>query len=326
MPGVSVIVPFYNVAPFIKRCAEALMAQTMMEVEFIFVDDASPDDSRRILEAVLADHPGRNSKIITHSVNRGLPAARNTGLEVASGKYICHLDSDDYPEPDMVEKLYKAAEKSGSEIAYSDFFLSFEIEERYMDNPDFTKAEDLLKEGFLSGRVKFNVWNKLVSRDLYLRTGARFPEGHSMGEDMTMILLTMGAGSCVHVKEALYHYVKLNAGAMSNTYTLRQQEDIRFNADRVISALEGSGITDIGRFIDYFKLGTKLPFLFSGDKKLMRLWGEWWPEADQSIESNVYLPARTRKIMGLASKGHYGIVGAYVWLVGQFYKLKFRAG
>lgn len=326
MPEVSVIIPFYRVAPFIGRCAEALMAQTLSDVEFLFVDDASPDDSRRILEEILAAHPGRNARILTHPVNRGLPAARNTGLDAATGRYICHIDSDDYPEPDMLEKLFRTAEAAGADIAYCDFYLSFESGERYMTNPDFTRAEDLLKEGFLSGRCKFNVWNKLILRDLYLRSGIRFPQGHAMGEDMTVIRLCLHARTCVHVPEALYHYVKLNAGAMSNTLSPRQQEDIRFNAAETMDAVASSGLSDIGRFLDFFKLSLKLPLLFSGDAALMRQWPEWWPEADRSIPDNHYLPARTRRVMLWASRGRFGRVRAYVRLVGLFYRIGFRKG
>lgn len=326
MPEVSVIVPFYNVAPFIGRCAQALMAQTLSDVEYLFVDDASPDGSRRILEDILAAHPERNARILTHPLNRGLPAARNTGLAAATGRYICHLDSDDYPEPDMLEKLYEAARQSGADIAYCDFCLSFENGERYMANPDFTRAEDLLKEGFLSGRCKYNVWNKLILRDLYTRSGIRFPEGHSMGEDMTVIRLCLHAGTCVHVPEALYHYVKLNAGAMSNTLTPRQQEDIRFNAAETMAALESAGLPGSDRFIDFFKLSLKLPLLFSGDAGLMRQWPAWWPEADRSIADNRYLPSRTRRVMLWASRGRFCRVRAYVGLVRLFYRIGFRKG
>ena len=83
-----------------------------------------------------------------------------------------------------------------------------------------------------------------------------------MGEDMTVIRLCLHARSCVHVPEALYHYVKLNTGAMSNTLTPSQQADIRFNAGETIAALASCGLTGIDRFVDFFKLSLKLPLLF----------------------------------------------------------------
>ena len=79
---VSVIIPVYKVGKFIERCARSLMEQTLTDVEYIFVDDASPDDSINVLHQVLANYPDRCDyvKILTHTENKGLPAARNTGL------------------------------------------------------------------------------------------------------------------------------------------------------------------------------------------------------------------------------------------------------
>lgn len=323
-PDVSVIVPFYKVAPFIRRCATALMEQTAPAVEFIFVDDASPDDSRQILEAVLACYPERDARIVTHPVNQGLPAARNTGLLQASGRYIWHCDSDDWPEVTMLEKMLAAAKQADADIVYCDFFLSFETGERYMSNPSFSTGEVLLKKGFLAGSTKYNVWNKLIRKELYDRTGIRFPAGHGMGEDMTVIMLTTAADKVAHVEEALYHYVKLNANAFSNTFSQKHLDDIRFNAARAIAFLEENGIGE--RDIALFKLNTKLPFLLSGDKEQYRLWKAWYPEANRFAMDNPDLPLRTRLVQWLAGKGLFRIVSLYGWLVNKvYYKLKFRA-
>ena len=95
---VSVIVPIYKVERFIARCVTSLMKQTLQDVEYIFVDDATPDQSLSILQEVLVAYPERKKyvKILHHKDNQGLPAARNTGLEVSEGEYIFHCDSDDY--------------------------------------------------------------------------------------------------------------------------------------------------------------------------------------------------------------------------------------
>ena len=86
MNKVSVIIPVYKVASFVERCARSLMRQTLSDVEFIFVDDASPDNSMDIVRNVCKEY-GRNVKILVHPENKGLPAARNTGL--ASNRRIC---------------------------------------------------------------------------------------------------------------------------------------------------------------------------------------------------------------------------------------------
>jgi Glycosyltransferases involved in cell wall biogenesis len=321
-PDVSVIIPFYKVAPFIGRCTTALMEQTASDVEFIFVDDASPDDSRQILETVLAHYPERDTRIVTHPVNHGLPAARNTGLAQARGRYIWHCDSDDWPEVTMLEKMLAVAKQADADIVYCDFFLSFETGERYMSNPSFSTGEELLKKGFLAGSTKYNVWNKLIRKELYDRTGFRFPAGHGMGEDMTVIMLTTAADKVAHVKEALYHYVKLNSNAFSNTFSQKHLDDIRFNAARTITCLEENGISE--KDIALFKLNTKLPFLFSENKSQYPLWKEWYPEANRFVLDNSNLPFRTKLVQWLAGKDQFWAVNLYSRLIISVYRFKYR--
>ena len=321
--SISVIIPFFKVAPFIERCATALMEQTLQDVEFLFVDDASPDESRTILERVLAKYPERNARIITHPVNQGLPAARNTGLDEACGDYIWHCDSDDWPEVTMLEKLYNAAVETDADIVYCDFFLSFESGERYMANPTFSTGEDLLRKGFLAGSTKYNVWNKLIRKDLYDKTGIRFPAGHGMGEDMTVIRLATEAKRVAHVPEALYHYVKLNMNAFSNTFSQRHLDDIRHNAGQTIGWLKEKGIRE--EDIALFKLNIKLPFLLSGDKEQYKLWKEWYPEANHYAMVNPNLPFRTRLIQWLAGYHQFWVVSLYGWFVNKvYYRIRYR--
>lgn len=322
-PVISVIVPFYKVAPFIERCAESLLGQTLHDVEFIFVDDASPDESQEILERVLAKYPQRDARIVTHEVNQGLPAARNTGLAVAQGDFIYHCDSDDWVETTMLEKMYSAAQENQADFVYCDFWMQFEMSARYMVTPDYTDPEQMIKEGFMAGLMKYNVWNKLVKRSLY--EGIHFPDGHGMGEDMTMILVATRAIRTVRVPEALYHYVKLNANAFSNTFSERHLTDIRFNTDRTLKGLERWNVSDKDLYINLFKLNIKLPFLLSGDKLQYRLWKEWFPESDRYVLQNRHLPFRTRLVQWFAARGLFPLVSLYEFLINKvYYRLKFR--
>ncbi len=307
---VSVIVPFWKVEAFIARCASSLMEQTLQEVEFIFVDDASPDRSAEILREAVAGS-GRDVKILSHPVNKGLPAARNTGLSAARGKYVFHCDSDDYLEPAMLEKLYLAAEAARADIAYCDFWLDFGNSRRLMPARGFGDAATMLREGFLAGTLKYNVWNKLARRSLY--EGISFPEGHSMGEDMTMMMLASRAGAVVHVAEPLYHYMKTNDGALTTGFSDKALEDLRFNTDRVLEFL---GPLD-GDWADFFKLNVKLPFLFTGEKRDWRNWRSWYPEANRFIGRNKALPFRTRMVQHFAALGLRPLVQAYCLLVSK---------
>lgn len=323
MNKVSVIIPVFKVAPFVERCTRSLMEQTLQEVEFIFVDDASPDESMDIVRRVCSEY-NRDVKILVHPQNKGLPAARNTGLEVATGEYVYHCDSDDWPEKEFLEKMYTAASEADADIAYCDFFLSFESGERYMSNPEYSTGRDLLLKGFLAGTTKYNVWNKIARRSLYEKAGVLFPSGHSMGEDMTMIMLASKADKVAYVSEALYHYVKLNMNAFSNTFSQRHLDDIRFNSGRVFDYLEKEDVPE--EYLSFFKLNLKLPFLLSGDKSQYGLWKEWFPEANGFAMANKLLPLRTRLVQWFASKGMYFMVDLYQTLVNKvYYGLKYRA-
>ena len=191
---VSVIIPIYKVEAFIERCAATLMEQTLPEVEYIFVDDATPDNSIVVLEEVIARYPHRKDqvRIVRHAENKGLPAARNTGLALATGEYIFHCDSDDYVELAMLEEMYNTAKERDADIVWCDWYLTFAKNERYMKQPSYETPLEALK-AMLSGAMKYNVWNKLVKRSLYVDNNIQLPAGYGMGEDMTMMMLFANA-------------------------------------------------------------------------------------------------------------------------------------
>ena len=323
---VSVIIPFYNVAPFIERCVRSLMEQTLKDVEFIFVDDASPDESAGILRRVLAEYD-REARIVVHQQNQGLPAARNTGLSHAKGEFIFHCDSDDWLEPDMLEELYDAAVNADADFSYCDFYIDFGNSRRHMPTPDYPDAETMVKEGFLAGMMKYNVWNKLVRRELYDSPAPiRFPSGHSMGEDMTMIALGLRSKGIARVAKPLYHYMKTNGGAFTNTFSERHLADIEYNAGKTLDILQQWDTTDKELFIALFKLNIKLPFLFSGSYSQYRLWHRWYPEANAFIGKNTILPRRTVLVQQWARLHLYPLIAAYTFAVNNlYYKILHRS-
>ena len=320
MIKVSVIIPVYRVEAFIERCADSLFSQSLKEAEFVFVDDASPDNSIVLLERYLEKYPERKAqtRIIRHPENRGISVVRNTGLDAAQGEYIFYCDSDDWLESDALEILYQAAEAHAADIVYCDFFLSFEKNERYMSNPDYDKADEMLRKGFLGGRMKYNLWNKLVKRSLFTDSGIRFPEGHPIGEDMLLIRIAATAKTVTHVPKALYHYVKLNDNAYSNSYSQKSLEDIRYNADLTVEFLEERFGKEIEKDLALFKLSTKLPFLITDERRLYKVWSEWYPEANRYANANNEVPARTRFLQVMAAKSQWWYVRLYYRLVYKF--------
>lgn len=315
---VSVIVPIFKVEQFIERCVRSLMEQTLREVEFIFVDDASPDGSMEVLHKTLADYPERAKqvRILKHEQNKGLPAARNTGLAVAEGEYIFHGDSDDYVEREMLEEMYAKAKEQDADYLWSDFWLSFEQNERYMQVRSYDTPREAL-QGVLEGAMKYNVWNKLVRRSLYTESGIEFPAGHSMGEDMTMIRLLACAKRVAYIPKAYYHYVRLNMSALTQTFSERHLIDIRHNVDQTVAFLRKVLGTGIEREVALFQLSVKLPFIISDKRTDYQRWKAWYPEANRYIWEAQSLPWRTKLVQWFAAKGQF-------WAVWLYYKAVYK--
>lgn len=309
---VSVIVPIYKVEPFIARCSQSLLEQTLTDVEYIFVDDASPDGSIDVLRQVLADYPERRNhvRILTHVENKGLPAARNTGLAVAHGEYIFHCDSDDFVELDMLDQLYHKATETDADIVWCDWWLSFAKNERYMRQPEYSTPMEALK-GMLSGAMKFNVWNKLIRRSLYVKNGIAFPAGYGMGEDMTIMRLFARASRVVYLPKAFYHYVQLNTGAFSKTYSNRHLEELQHNVSFVLKDLKELFGNQLRKEMAFFQLDVKFPFLITDDFSKYKLWQSWYPEANQYILQNKQLSFRSRCLQWLAWKRQFWVIWLY---------------
>lgn len=315
---VSVIIPVYKVEKFIERCTRSLMEQTLADVEYIFVDDASPDGSIDVLRKVLVDYPERSGhvKILTHVENKGLPAARNTGLSVAQGEYIFHCDSDDFVEKDLLSTLYETACRKEADIVWCDYYISYPDNERYLKQPSYDTSEAAVK-GMLHGRMKYNVWNKLVKRSLYTDYDISFPAGYAMGEDMTMIFLFSYANKVAYVGKALYHYVS-NTASMTNVPKPAHLVELKYNSDRVLSFLDKRYNGTWSEEGYSFMLLIKWPFLTGHNRAFYPLWKEWCPEANNYIWKRKDVAWRIRFIESCAAHGLFWIVTLHDWIVLRF--------
>lgn len=223
MIKISVLIPVYNVERFILRCVESIINQTMTDgVECIIVNDCTPDKSIEILEAKLADYSGPIIfKIINHEKNRGLAAARNTGIDNAIGEYIIHIDSDDFCESDMLEKMYGYAVKRNSDVVIADYYDSYKDREcRQNGQPNGTEISYV--KGLIKGEVLGYVWNKLIRRSLILNNNLRNIEGMDMWEDYYFILqVFLVTNKISYLPCAFLHYVRNNP----NSYTQNIKSD-----------------------------------------------------------------------------------------------------
>ncbi len=216
IPAVSILVPVYNVSNYIERCAHSLFGQTFSDIEYIFVNDCTPDDSIEKLQRVMAQYPERNVKIIHHEKNRGLAAARNTAINNALGKYIQHIDSDDWIEHDMVETMYKKAEAEQADIVVSDIFLEFEYQQQIDKDCVIQNKEDNFRNFILGDTTTNSMCNKLICRRLYDFHNCRTPEGLNYMEDRYITTrLYFWANKIVKIDKAFYHYWKTNDASIT---------------------------------------------------------------------------------------------------------------
>lgn len=207
MYKVSVVVPIYNVENYIVRCAESLFNQTLDDIQFIFVDDASPDRSVLLLEQTIERFPQRKAHtiILHHTRNRGLPTARATGVAHVEAPFVAHCDSDDYVDPTMYEKLYECAVQNDSDIVICGR-KDHSIDGR--ENNIFNKP---LMEGsyvynFLYGRISPYVWTRLTKTGIYRRV--KFPTENFLEDWVQTVQLLTYASRITFIDDCLYHYVR----------------------------------------------------------------------------------------------------------------------
>lgn len=180
MPKISVILPVYNVAPFLRECLDSILAQTFKETEIICVNDGSTDESLQILKEYAGKEP---RMVLLDQQNQGAAVARNAGLHAAHGMYVAVLDSDDVYEPKMLEEMYAAAVKNNCDlvVARCDLFdnnLSKRTPAQWSIKNDKFPAKECFSSSEIKSGIFYSVvgwsWDKLLKREFIQRHGLLF--------------------------------------------------------------------------------------------------------------------------------------------------------
>lgn len=212
MIKVSVIVPVYNTEKYLKRCLDSLVNQTLKEIEIIIINDCSPDNSKQILNKYEKEY--NNVKVFHNKTNKGIGYNRNFGIEKATGEYIGFIDSDDYVDMTMYEKLYNKAKKDDLELVVCNFHKMLEKENSLEEiTPDFIIEEQkntvLEKTPSLLSKVNLAPWNKLYKRSL-LGSDIRFPEKLKYEDAIVVVKVLARAKKIGFVKDKLNYYLVRN--------------------------------------------------------------------------------------------------------------------
>ncbi|MBQ6648710.1 MAG: glycosyltransferase family 2 protein [Muribaculaceae bacterium] len=216
---VSIIIPVYNSCRYVERCIRSVFDQTYQDLEIIIVDDCCKDDSVDIIKRVLIEYPNVAPKVrfIYHEFNQGCAASRRDGMKEATGKYIIQVDSDDYVESTMVEKLAAKAQEDDADMVVCNYYYTnlnrrtlVEIEPP-RDNIDFVSK-------VLLGNIHAGAWNKMMRRSILKEHDIYPVAGINMGDDMTILVQSLFFMKNIsYVSDALYFYNCGNENSLSRT-------------------------------------------------------------------------------------------------------------
>lgn len=222
MPIISIIVPVYKVEEYLHRCINSILEQTFVDFELILIDDGSPDNSGKICDLYASND---NRIKVIHKNNGGLADARNAGLDIAIGDYIGFVDSDDFIDLDMYEKLYKACIKSGSKISMCGRYDVFGNNKKPMfsfEGYRIWNSKEAIENLLTWNNIDSSACDKLFERSLF--NNIRFPKGKYNEDIFIMMEILCNSKKIVHIGEAKYYYYHRQDSITTELFTEKKMD------------------------------------------------------------------------------------------------------
>lgn len=226
-PKISIIVPIYNVQQYLKKCIDSIIEQTFNDFELILVNDGSTDKSGIICD----EYKKIDNRIkVIHKENGGLSSARNAGIDIAKGKYIGFVDSDDYISKFMFQKLYENIIEYNADISICDYVEVFQdkeiiyqekIEKKKLILSNIEALEKIYKE---KGWVYVVAWNKLYKKEIF--NDLRFPIGKVHEDEMIAHEILYKANKIIFIEDQLYYYLQRDNSIMGKNYNINRLDII----------------------------------------------------------------------------------------------------
>jgi glycosyltransferase involved in cell wall biosynthesis len=238
--SVSVIVPVYNVEPYLSRCLESLVAQSQTDIEVILINDGSTDRSLEICNKYAA---GRNNWVVHSKANEGQGVARNIGIEKSRGEYILFVDSDDWIETTMCQEVVECMRASHAEFA--NFGLNFVdehgkvVKQISKFSSSVCKGNEIFQKALLDKDVLSISWNKMYRRSLLLDNGIRFPPLRANEDIYFSRAVGQASNTCIFINKVFYHALirpgstsrKMSSDLYLATKELLVYEESKFNLE-----------------------------------------------------------------------------------------------
>lgn len=298
MPKLSVIVPVYGVEKYIERCARSLFEQTLDDIEYIFVDDCTPDCSIEILERIIEEYRPRfvgerkSVRIVRMPTNSGLPAVRRHGIQLCTGDYVIHCDSDDWVDVNMYKALYDKAIEGNYDMVRCNFVRTDGVNERLcpqIPSGCYDCPFKLIAKA-MSGAGLTSTWDKMFKRTLY-HNDITFPTNNMQEDAALVIQLLYYCKKCAFVPMVGYYYF-INNQSISKTPNeqafVKRLVQVCANGRLIYSFLEKKGAAkQFKNEIIAHKLMARNHILYLVRKsKYYRIWRNTFPEIDKHIYSN----------------------------------------
>lgn len=224
MSKISIISPVYKAEAYLSRCLDSILAQTFKDWELILVDDGSPDRSGVICD----EYAARDSRIkVIHKANGGVSAARQDGLDEATGEYVIHVDPDDWIEANMLEGMYGKALSDNADMVICDYVEDSAASSKTIKQaPSDLSSKVVFKELFHD--LHGSCCNKLIRRSLFKMYGIRFPDGYTILEDLYVTAMLCSHDIRIsYLPKAFYHYVLgENSNSLGHKYNHSSVESI----------------------------------------------------------------------------------------------------
>ncbi len=217
-PKISLIVPVYGVEKYITEFARSVFDQSYPHVEYVFVNDGTKDNSILILKSLIEEEYVhlKDRIVIVDKENGGLPAARKTGLEYATGDYVYHVDPDDWLSEDSLEAVAKCAQETDADIVYFNYVKEYTDRSSVKKEKPYTSEQrELYIRNMYNHRAFGTLCNKCVKRSIYTENQLHHPK-YGYAEDCILSVQLVGyAKTIAYLDMTVYHYRKTNPASMT---------------------------------------------------------------------------------------------------------------
>jgi len=311
---VSVVVPVYGAERYIERCARSLFEQTLREVEYVFVDDCTPDASMDVLRHVLDDYPDRRAHVrfLRTERNSGQAEARRLGMVACNGEYMIHCDPDDWIDAEYYEKLFCRAHQADADICTGAIILHTSNGEYMQQNASF---DGLGMDAMIERKYYWSLCTQIIRRSLLVGNDIYPYEGINSGEDVNVVMRAYAlARRVVSLDDSMvnYHYNRTNPASISKSRhsDMLERYFIR-NAALLDQFFEPYGSRGKEVMLSY-KARAKGAMLYDRDIRDIDKWYKVWPEVTDYYRRHPEIYGVSSRLVPLARHCH--------WLLKLYFK------